>query len=98
MDAANGTEGRAWLEPAILAVEIFTVVSLERYAGAAALLRAPAHQAIFTHVEVAGARSTVPVVGLAPREILLESVVVREVEGRFSEPDNVLDHPTLAFL
>ena len=55
-------------------------------------------QAVFTHVQVAGAGATIPMVRLPVREVLLEQVVVRRIENGPSESDDLLDNPLLAFI
>src|SRR5687768_2483179 len=94
MYATHGTQGRASLVGVVFTTQIVRAVSLERDARMATLLRAPVHQAILADIQVAGAGAAMPVVRLALREVLLEAVVVREIEQRRAEADDLLqDRP-----
>src|SRR5687767_8030716 len=98
MDAADGAERRTILDGVIFTLEILVAVLLQRYARVPTLLRAPAHQTILTHVQVACARAALPVVGAAHCKIFLKAVVARHVEGRPAAGRNLLQHLTWSLL
>ena len=61
----------------------------------ATLLGAPVHEPILADVQVTASGTAVPVVWLTVREVLLKSVVVREVERGRAGRDDLLEDRAL---
>ena len=76
--AGNRAVRRAAFFREVFAADVVAGVGFERNAGIAALLRAVVHQAVFADVEIARAGAAAPVVRLALRNVVLESVDARE--------------------
>ena len=66
----------------VLPVEVFLRILFERNPGTASLLRTPVHKPVLAYVQITASGATVPVVGQALSEIVLELVVVCESECR----------------
>ena len=65
MNAGNGAVGSAGFLGEVLALDVSDSVIRQRDSRIAALLRAVVNQAVLADIEIAGAGSAAPVVGLA---------------------------------
>src|ERR687896_1314639 len=96
--AAHCATRCAALGHVILPPQIFWTVMLQRNAGPPTLLGTPMHETVFADVEVTTARTAMPVVRLAVREVLLKAAVVRKIEHRRADRQNVFQNPMLAII
>jgi hypothetical protein len=61
----------------VFAFQIFTRVLFQRNTGITALLRAVVDETVFTDIEVAAPRVTMPVVGSPLRQIFIKAPIER---------------------
>src|SRR6516164_5502840 len=84
LHTGNSAMGSAWLHRVVFMLQILTRVFFKR-AGMTALLRAIAHQAVLTNVEVAAPRATMPVIRPPLSQIFIKTLIQRRVMYRLGE-------------
>ena len=96
--AADRAQWRAPFLPMKFAPQVVLTVAFEGDARTAALLRTPVNETVFADVEVTATSRAMPVVRLPVRQVLLKPVVVRVVERRVAERDDLLEDASLRII